>query len=303
MPAILQLIAPDFLLIGLGWLLLHYLHFPADFFRSLEKLVYYVLFPALLFSSLTQTQWSLSEASWLLLAVLTVILCAVGLSWLAQPFLKPDARSMGSIAQCGFRFNTYLGLSLAQAIGGAQGAAAMALLVGFGVPLCNMAAVSGLARGQGKRRMFRAMAKNPLILATLLGMIWNLGHLPIPGPFAISLSRLGACALGIGLLCVGATLSLQGARAHQKLIIWINAVKLLAMPALALLLAYAMQLNLIESQMLLLYCALPTASSAHVLAAQMQGDAKLVALTMSLGTLSAILTIPLWLHIFNWIFQ
>lgn len=302
MLAIIELITPDFLLIGLGWLLLHRVNFAADFFRSLEKLVYYILFPALLFSSLTQASWSISEASWLLLAVVTVILCAVGLAWLAHPVLKPDTRTMGSIAQCGFRFNTYLGLSLAYAIAGAQGSAAMALLVGFGVPLCNMAAVSGLARGQSKSLLLKAIVKNPLILATLLGMTWNLAQLPVPTPVATSLSRLGACALGIGLLCVGATLSLQGARAQQKLITWVNIVKLLAMPALALLLAFIMPLSLLEKQMLLLYCALPTASSAHVLAAQMGGDARLVALSMSLGTLCAALTIPLWLNLFNWIY-
>lgn len=299
MLAILKLILPDFLIITLGWLLLHKFRFSADFFKGAERLVYYVLFPALLFYSINQTSWSLSEASYLLVAVACVIATGIGLAWLALPVLKPEIRAISSVAQCGFRFNTYLGLSLAQAIGGPQGTTIMALLVGFGVPLCNMAAVAGLAQGRGGIRILKEIAKNPFILATIAALVWNLSSLPIPGPVNVALSRLGACALAIGLICVGATLSLQGALAQQKLIGWITAVKLLAMPAMALLVSSLLGLSPTERQMLLIYSALPTASASHVLAGHMGGDARLVALTMSVGTILAAITIPLWLSLAN----
>jgi hypothetical protein len=51
----------------------------------------------------------------------------------------------------------------------------------------------------------------------------------------------------------------------------------------------------LESRMLLLFGALPTASAAYVLAMRMGGDGRMVALLLSLGTLASALTIPLWL--------
>ena len=119
----------------------------------------------------------------------------------------------------------------------------------------------------------------------------------MPGPVQLAFSRLGACALGIGLLCVGATLSLQGSRRAGALIGWITAIKLLALPLAALAIAWVLDMSTLERQMLLVFAALPTASSAHVLAARMGADSRLVALTMSIGTILAGLTIPLWLSL------
>ncbi|WP_341667469.1 AEC family transporter [Alcaligenes sp. SDU_A2] len=296
MPAIFSLILPDFLLIALGALLLHRFHFSAEFFRGAEKLVYYVLFPALLFHSITRTPISLSEAWTLLLAAAALIAAGTLLAWLALPILKPDMRQHAAVTQCAFRFNTYLGMSLAGAAAGSDGVAVMALLVGFSVPMANMVAVSVLARGQ-QNSIWKEVLKNPLILATVLALAWNLLGLSLPAPIGVALNRLGACALGIGLLCVGATLSMQGARQAGPLIAWMASIKLLALPLVALLTGWLLQLSPIEHQMLLIFAALPTASSAHVLAARMGADSRLVALTMSIGTILAGFTIPFWLAV------
>ncbi|WP_333904645.1 AEC family transporter, partial [Achromobacter insolitus] len=73
------------------------------------------------------------------------------------------------------------------------------------------------------------------------------------------------------------------------------AVKLAALPAVALLVARLLALPPLESRMLLLFAALPTASAAYVLAMRMGGDGRMVAVLISLGTLFSALTIPLWL--------
>jgi len=112
----------------------------------------------------------------------------------------------------------------------------------------------------------------------------------------VTLGRLGACALAMGLLCVGATLSLQGGRSHAPLMTWIVASKLVFLPPIAMAVAWALDLPAGERLVLVLFSALPTASSAHVLAARMGGDGRLVAVTMSIGTLLSALTLPLWLH-------
>lgn len=109
------------------------------------------------------------------------------------------------------------------------------------------------------------------------------------------LARLGAAAIALGILCVGASLAWEGGKGYGTLIAWMLSVKLLALPAVALLVAHLLALPQLEAQMLLLFAALPTASAAYVLAMRMGGDGRMVAVLISLGTLFSAATIPLWL--------
>lgn len=292
--SVILLILPDFFLIALGWMLLHKWRFTPAFFRELEKLVYFILFPALLFQSITKTPISLGDAYVLLQATAALSGAGILLAWLAIPVLRPDVSAHASVSQTAYRFNTYIGLSIASSMGGSA-QTIMAILVGLAVPLVNMAAVHSLARQNG--RILLEIVRNPLILATSLGLFWNLASLPVPGPVNTSLTRLGACAIAIGLLCVGATLSLQATRGQARLVSWMIGVRLLIMPVIAIAIGFWLSLPMVERQVLLLFAALPTASSAHVLAARMGGQPQLVAITMSIGTVISAVTLPVWLMI------
>jgi len=294
--SIIQLVLPDFLLIALGWALFHKLKFSSEFFRGAEQLVYFVLFPALLFHSITQTPLSLSGTYTLLQATVAVMTFGVAMAWLAVPALRPDPIAHASVAQCAYRFNTFMGLSLAGGLAGASGQTIMAVIVGFAVPISNVAAVHALARQNGGKR-FKEILRNPFIIATVLALLCNMLGVPIPKPVDTVLGRLGACAIAIGLMCVGATLSLNGGKGAAKLMTWMLAVRLLVTPVAAIAIGWALDLSVVERQILLLFSALPTASSAYVLAARMGGNGQMVAVTMSLGTLLSALTIPFWLMI------
>jgi len=292
--SVILLILPDFLLIALGWVLLHRLGFDRAFFAGAEKLVYFVLFPALLFHSITRTPLNLGNTTVLLAATVGVMLGGIALAWLGRLVVRPDPAAHASVAQCGFRFNTYLALSLAGGLPWPGAQTTMAVLVGFAVPISNIGAVHALASRHGGNAL-REIARNPFILATLAALACNFLRVPIPHVLDVALGRLGSCALAIGLLCVGATLSLQGGRAHAPLMAWMVAAKLVLLPPVALALAWALDLSAGERLVLVLFSALPTASSAHVLAARMGGDGRLVAVTMSIGTLLSAVTLPLWL--------
>lgn len=290
------LILPDFLLMALGLLLLRWRFLPSDFFTGAEKLVYYVLFPSLLFSSMAKSQLSLQQISTLGLATALVILSGVALAFLALPILKPDRLRHASVAQCSYRFNSYLAFSIAGSLGGEAALSAMAVIAVVAVPLGNIAAVSTLAQ-QNKTSLFGPLLKNPLILSTLSGLAWNLAALPLPASVDVTLSRLGSSALALGLICVGASFSVHALQGSQRLISWMIVIKLLLCPVAALVINALMPLSPLEQQMLLLFAALPTASTTYVLAVRMGGDGRLVAITMSLCTLLAAFSIPLWLLI------
>ncbi|WP_373981221.1 AEC family transporter [Achromobacter sp. JD417] len=288
------LVFPDFMLVALGWALRHKLGFSREFFAGTERLVYFVLFPALLFQAIVRTPITAGNAALLLQASAAVVAAGVAMAWLAGPVLRPSSLGLASSAQCGYRFNTYIGLALSASLAGTQGQTVMALIVGFAVPMANIAAVYGLARHNGGN-LLRELARNPLVVSTLLGLACNLAGLQLPGPVDTVLARLGAAAIALGILCVGASLAWEGGKGYGSLIAWMLAVKLVALPAVALLVAHLVGLPPLEARMLLLFAALPTASAAYVLAMRMGGDGRMVAVLISLGTLFSAVTIPMWL--------
>ena len=154
--AVALALLPDFALILLGAGLRRVLHLGDHFWNGLEKLVYYVLFPALLFSGLVKTRIDWSAAA-------PMIGVAAGAMWtgmllgLGARLWPISAISFASQYQCAFRFNSYIGLAVAGTLYGVSGIAAMGIVVGLMVPQANTAAVWMLAR-HGETGVWRELA-------------------------------------------------------------------------------------------------------------------------------------------------
>ena len=106
---------------------------------------------------------------------------------------------------------------------------------------------------------------------------------------------MGSASIALGLIMVGAGLKLSALSQARGISTYFIAVKLLALPAIALSLGRWFELPPLQLQIAVMFCALPTASSAYVLAARMGGNAPLVAFLISAGTLLSIVTLPVWL--------
>lgn len=293
--AVALALLPDFALILLGAGLRRVLHLGDHFWNGLEKLVYYVLFPALLFGGLVKTHIDWSGAA-PMIGVAGGAMGAGMLLGLAARLLPISAISFASQYQCAFRFNSYIGLAVAGTLYGAPGIAAMAIVVGLMVPPANLAAVWMLAR-HGEAGVWRELARNPLVLATLAGIAANLAGLAPPEVLLRFLGRLGEAAIALGLLAVGAGLRMvgSGSAATRTAAGYLLLVKLVAMPATAWLLIRGFGLTGLHADIALAFCALPTASSAYILAQRMGGDGARVAWLISAGTLLGMLSLPLWL--------
>lgn len=294
--SITWLVLPDFLLILLGWILHHKAGFPKAFFTELEKLIYYVLFPALLLQSILKAPITATTASDMLIAAAGLAGAGYLLAMLVGRLTRAPGIALASSAQCAFRFNTYLGLALAYGLGGLAGQSIMALIVGLSVPIVNVLAVYTLARHQ-KTNILGALIRNPLFLSTIAGLAGNLGGLELPGPIDSTLGRLGASAIALGILCIGPSLSWQASRHLGALICSMVLVKLVAMPAIAWAIGVLLGLDTLNLQMLVLFAALPCATTAYVLAVRMGGDGKVVSLIISAGTLASAITIPIWMNL------
>ncbi len=289
-----NLLIANFALILLGFLLRRYSGFEARFWSSLERFVYYVLFPALLFGSLARNSFELGTAFNLVATGAVFIGAGMLLGYAGKWLFRAPELSFASGFQCAFRFNAYIGFALLGGLKGQAGVAAFGLLTGFMVPLANVASVWALAR-HGGSRWFEELIRNPLVLSTFAGLLWTAAGLPLPGAVSAALDFLGQAALPLGLIAVGAGLRLLALREQKALSVYLTVVKLLLVPAVAYLAAQWFGLTGTYFTTALVLAALPTASSAYILTVQMGGDGQLVASLIALNLLGALLTLPWWL--------
>ncbi len=287
------LLLPDFALILLGAALRRWMQLGDPFWSGVEKLVYFILFPALLINATLRTPLDLGAALPLLATAGVAMLGGMLLGLLPRPFVRLPALTYASIFQCGYRFNSYIGLAAAGMLFGAAGIATMGLIIGAAVPLANLVSVWMLAR-HGEAGLWREVSRNPLIWGTAIGLTLNLAELIPPPPVLALLERLADAAIALGLLTVGAALRLERMPVAGALMIWLMAVKLIALPCLALLVGGWLGLSGLNQQVVVLFAALPAASSAYILAVRMGGDGRSVAWLISATTLVSMLTLPLW---------
>jgi malonate transporter len=291
--SIVNILLPDFSLILFGALLIRVTNWGREFWTGLEKLIYFVLFPALLFYSTSRAPLDFGTTGRVLQVALAATIGGMLLGWLAKPLFKAGPMIFESGVQTAFRFNSYIALAAASRLDAGQAASTMALIIGFAVPLTNMASVHALVGQRGG--LLRELLKNPLLIATVAGVAFNLLGLHLPEVAGVILSRLGNASIALGLMMVGAGLRISGLRASKGIAAYFIVVKLLAVPAIAYGLGLWLGLPTLQLQVVVLFAALPTASSAYVLAVRMGGNGPLVAFLISAGTLLSMATLPLWL--------
>jgi len=288
---------PLFALIVAGYYLRRWAFPNEAFWPGAERLNYFMLFPALLFSSLATAPLDNPALPRLGLAVLL----ALGIAWLALLLVRRirgwPAGRFGAFSQGILRFNTYLGLAAVGSLFGQDGLTLAAIMLALMVPTVNVLSVWSLTaeRGVSARSLLLPILKNPLILACLGGALVNLSGLGLPGGSDRLLSLLAAASLPLGLLCVGAALKPEQLGGEIPALGWNSLLRLLGMPMLAWTVAYALQLPAMESTVLVLFFALPTAPTAYVLTRQLGGDSQLMAGIITLQTLLAAASLPLLL--------
>ncbi len=287
------LLLPDFALILLGAAIRRWMHLGDHFWNGVEKLVYFILFPALLINAIVKTRLDLGAALPLIATAFAAMAGGMLLAGLPGLLSHLPPLRFASLFQCAYRFNSYIALAAAGMLFGAPGIATMGLIVGVAVPFANLVSVWMLAR-HGEASLWREVARNPLIWGTLAGFLLNLAGFVPPAPLQSFLGRLADASIALGLIAVGAALRLDSVPGVRAYSLWVLAVKLLALPLVALGVGAWLGLAGLNYQIAVLFAALPTASSAYILAMRMGGDGRSVAWLISATTLGSMLTLPFW---------
>ena len=265
-------IVPIFLLILLGALMRRWFGLCDDFWPQLDRLIYYIFFPALLFHTLSHFTIDVGAATPMLVVAALYMGAGILLGLLARPLLHAPPKVYAATFQSFFRFNSYVGLAIAGSLHGPQGLAAIGLLMGFMVPIANVASVLMLAR-HSESHWLREILLNPLILATAGGITFSLGGLALPVMLNSALGLLSQASLPMGLIAVGSGLRLQGLQSERGTLWYGVLAKLLVVPAIAWELATLFGLSGVYFNIAVLMAALPVSTMAYVLATRKIGRA------------------------------
>ena len=300
MTEILGALAPVGLVIAFGWALRR-AGFPGDgFWAPAERLTYYVLFPALIVNNLGAAPFGALPVAPMAGALAAALTFGAALMMALRPRLAVDGPAFSSLFQGAIRLNSYAGIAAAVALYGEAGLTLAAVALATFIPLVNVLSVAVLSRyadneTTGWRHVGGSILRNPLVLACAAGAGLNAIGVGVPPVIAPVLDIVGRAALPFGLLCVGAGLGFATVRGVRRAIAIVCTVKLVVVPLAAALACALLGVSGPSARVVVLFAALPTATSSYILSRQMGGDAALMAQVVAATTAAAAITLPLML--------
>jgi len=301
MQAVLAALFPVFLLIVAGFLLRRFLIAEDAHWVGTERILYYVMFPALLAGTLMRADLGkvpvLAVGGTLFASVVVMTALCFALRPLLARTLGMDGPAFTSVFQGATRWQTFVALPVAGNLFGDLGLAIASVAMVAMTPLLNVLCVSMLVRYASPTRpdwraVLLAIVQNPLIWSCVAGIVLNPVSSAIPDPVHVFIDALGRSSLALGLLIVGAGLRIGEVLRPQAIALVTCGLKLVVMPAIGIAIAFAFRLS--GPNLLVVVCcmAVPAASNAYILARQMGGDAPLMAQILTLETLLAAITMP-----------
>lgn len=300
-------IAPVFVLIAIGYGLRKSGFLPDAAWRPIEKLSINLLYPGFLVPAIWSADLSGASAGPAGgAAVLSVAVVAV-LALLAKPMIRVDGPAYTSVFQGVIRWNSFVFLPVLQSLFGAEGLAVAAVMIACIIPVTNIACVAVLARWGADQRgvspvaLLKAMLKNPILMACLIGLLLNFAGVPPFPVLARILDLLGGAALPLGLIVAGAGLSFAEVMRRRVTVLWVSGVKLLVMPFLMWGVCRLLGGDQLAQALALLCGATPGAAASYMLARQMGGDAPLMAGVIALTTVGGAATMPILLMLFHFV--
>ncbi|MEZ5758958.1 MAG: AEC family transporter [Emcibacteraceae bacterium] len=299
---LIYIVAPIFLIILLGKLLRKSLILSDDIWHQINKLTYWLLFPALLFNKTSIIDFSGYSLGTFSLSMMAGFLVSVFCAWLFSRIYGMDAPALSSVIQGSGRHNSFLALAVISQFLGEQGeiigALAVAIMVTFSNVLTIIFMIMILSGQNGsKPSILSEIIRNPFIVSIAIGLIFNIlgwGNLPILHDFT---ANLGTAALPLALICVGAGLRFVGGGIHIIPSLIATLTKMIILPVTVYACALYFELDPLMTACAVIFASVPTSSTAYALAKTMGGDAPLMAAIISLQTLVSVVTVPLVMHI------
>lgn len=305
MSGVIAGVLPVFGLIALGWILRRIDFLAEEGWRAVERLSYFVLYPAFLIPAVWRADFDGDAAGPVVMATVGTTLAFALAALLARPLIRLDGPAYTSVFQGVIRWNGFVFLPVAAGVLGPDSVGLAAVAFGVLAPAVNVVCVLVLTRwgaGQGAtpRAALVSLARNPIILSCAAGAALNLAGVAPAGPVAGFVQLTGEAAVPLGLLVVGAGLSFRHAVGRPVTLGAIALIKLVALPVAIWWVCGWLGGDRTAQGVALLAGASPGAAAAYVMARQMGGDAALMAGSIAFTTVGSAITIPLLLVVFGY---
>lgn len=295
---ILLIVLPVFLVIGLGFSLKRTGLVNSDFIFNLNRLIYYIALPALLFYKISTADFLISFNGVLLAGLVGSVLVIFMLSYGYGKIRGYRPSVQGAFCQGAFRGNlAYIGLAIVYNAYGEEGFAVAGILLGFLVPLFNFLSVVALIIPQqresyqiGTISLIKQIVYNPLIVASFIGILWSFLGMPLPQIVDRALGIVTGMSLPLALIAIGASFSFQKLRGDLAVAALSAIIKIVVSPILAGLLLFLLEVRGQELAIGVLLAGTPTATAAYIMAQQLNSDAELSGAIIMLSTLCSLIT-------------
>ena len=270
-----------------------------------NKVAFRIFLPCLLFYNIYCSDLSAAVKPGLIIYAVCGVLLVFTAAYLSVQHLVRREDWKGVIAQGIFRSNfVIMGIPIAQALVGADQLGAVTVLIAVVVPLFNFLSVYVLERFRGGnvnvRKVLLEVAKNPLIISSLLGILCQLLGIRLPGLMEQTVSSLSVIASPLQLFLLGAFFRFDGLGRYIKPLTAVTTVKLFVTPALLLGTAALLGIRGGDFVGLIGIFASPTAVNSFTMVQQMDcGDAELAGDIVVMTSAVSILSFFLWILIFK----
>ena len=304
---IFDAVLPIFLIIAIGTFFKKKWLKSDEFWRGLERLSYFVLFPAALFNSISSANFIFIEQAKLIIALLlakAIVIIGLMILWKKNNF---DKVIFTSVFQGSIRFNNYIFFALGAGLYGYEGMKIVSIISAYMIIFTNVASVLVfnyyLADNVSEEtkignfvKLFHSLITNPLIIASLMGFIFNYSEIVLPKLFSNFLLNLANCALTIGGITVGANLRFLQLSGSKLLGISVLA-KLFILPIITTILLFIFKVDGLARLVAIVYATLPCSSTSYILSKQLGGDPDSMTQIITISTALSIITIPIMIYI------
>ena len=307
---IIASILPIFIITLLGKLIKTHWIKSKEFWKGLESLSYYLLFPIVLFNYISKADVGAFYLIKLVIALITsTIITILALIAIKQKY-EINGKIFTSIFQGSVRYNSYIFFALGDALFGTEGMIAVSVIAAYMIVFTNIISVAAFSfyaprkdeisikRGESQWYLLtKNLITNPLIIASIAGFMFNNFDIEVSKTLQKTLSTLSGSALPIGILCVGSNLKFNILEIDKFALILSSMIKLILLPVITFIILTLMDIKGTAYSIGLLYSALPTATNSYLLSKKLGGDSDSMSAIITTTILFSVFSLTLLMYI------
>lgn len=298
----LNVVFPLFLTMSLGYFLKYLNLFDNSTLDRMNNITFKSFLPMLLFYNIYKTDLHDTFNLKLIIFSVTCIIVLYLILYLLVPLIEKDNKKRGALLQGLFRSNFVIfGLPITESLFGSEKVGVTAILIAIIVPLFNMLSVLALETFRdGKlnfKKIFIGIIKNPLIIASCLGVLTLLLKIKIPTAIEKTISDVSKIATPLSLILLGASFKFDNIKKYLKQTTIAVIGKTILIPCIILPICIMFGYRDVELSTLMIIFAAPTAISSFTMAKQMDSDSDLAGQIVVFTSAFCVITVFMWIFI------